>query len=241
MKTWFAAAAALFAAGDYAGILMPQYFSVYAALAVVFAVLMAAAAKFKPQTYGAAILALIFFTLCGMAAGSKAMQTHTADIKNYIGQKVTVYGNVDLLTLKKQEKGTGFILECTALQSGSGNLHKTRGNIRVFVQNAKVKDFTAGSAAVTGTLKSLNSFANPGSFNSENWNLQQGLQGRMSVKQAALQVMGEADIGDKLFLFALGLRQKITDTVDGEAGAVLCGMALGGYDGLSEATPVMTV
>ena len=39
MKTWFAEAAALFAAGDYAGILMPQYFSVYAALAVVFAVL----------------------------------------------------------------------------------------------------------------------------------------------------------------------------------------------------------
>lgn len=35
MKTWFAAAAALFAAGDYAGILMPQYFSVYAVLAVV--------------------------------------------------------------------------------------------------------------------------------------------------------------------------------------------------------------
>ena len=86
------------------------------------------------------------------------MQPHTADIKNYIGQKVTVYGNVDLLTLKKQEKGTGFIFECTALQTGSGNLHKVRGNIRVFVQNAKVKDFTAGSAAVTGTLKSLNSF-----------------------------------------------------------------------------------
>ena len=234
MKTWFAAAAALFADGDYAGILMPQYFSVYAALAVVFAVLMAAAAKFKPQTYGAAILALIFFTLCGIAAGSKAMQPHTADIKNYIGQ--TVYGNVDLLTLKKQEKGTGFILECTALQSGSGNLHKARGNIRVFVQKAKVKYFTAGSIAVTGTLKSLNSFANPGSFNSENWNLQQGLQGRMSVKQAALQVMGEANISDKFFLFALGLRQRITDTVGGEAGAVLCGMALGGYDGLSEAT-----
>lgn len=110
MKTWFAAAAALFAAGDYAGILMPQYFSVYAALAVLFAVLMAAAAKFKPQTYGAAILALIFFALCGMAAGSKAMQPHTADIKNYIGQKVTVYGKVDLLTLKKQEKGTGLYL-----------------------------------------------------------------------------------------------------------------------------------
>ena len=104
------------------------------------------------------------------------------------------------------------------------------------MQKAKVKDFTAGRAAVTGTLKSLNSFANPGSFNSENWNLQQGIQGRMSVKQANLQVMGEADISDKFFLFALGLRQKIINTVDGEAGAVLCGMALGGYDGLSEAT-----
>lgn len=153
MKTWFAAAAALFAAGDYAGILMPQYLSVYLALAVLFGVLMAAAAKFKPQTYGAAILALIFFTLCGMAAGSKAMQPHDADIKNYIGQKITVYGNVDLLTLKKQDKGTGFIFECTALQKEHGKLHKARGNIRVFVQNAKVKDFTAGSAAVTGTLK----------------------------------------------------------------------------------------
>ena len=46
MKTWFAAVAALFAAGDYAGILMAQYFNVYAALAVVFAVLMAAAMVF---------------------------------------------------------------------------------------------------------------------------------------------------------------------------------------------------
>lgn len=146
MKTWFAAAAALFAAGDYAGILMPQYFSVYAVLALLFGVLMAAAAKFKPQTYGAAVFALIFFALCGMAAGSKAMQPHTAYIKNYIGQEVTVYGNVDLLTLKKQEKGTGFILECTALQTGGDNFYKARGNIRVFVQNAKVKDFTAGAS-----------------------------------------------------------------------------------------------
>ena len=113
MKTWFAAAAALFAAGDYAGILMPQYFSVYAALAAVFAVLMAAAARFKPQTYCAAILALIFFTLCGMAAGSKAMQPHDADIKNYIGQKITVYGNVDLLTLKKKAPGLYLsVLRC---------------------------------------------------------------------------------------------------------------------------------
>ena len=68
MKTWFAAAAALFAAGDYAGILMPQYFSVYAALAVLFAVLMAAAAKFKPQSYGAVMLSLIFLTVRGLAA-----------------------------------------------------------------------------------------------------------------------------------------------------------------------------
>ena len=86
------------------------------------------------------------------------------------------------------------------------------------MQDAKVKDFTGGSVAVTGTLKSLNSFANPGSFNSENWNLQQGLQARISVKQAAAQVMGEADISDKFFLFALGLRQKITDTVDAKPG-----------------------
>ena len=50
MKTWIAAAAALFAAGDYAGILMPQYFSVYDALAGLFAVLLAGAAQIKSQT-----------------------------------------------------------------------------------------------------------------------------------------------------------------------------------------------
>lgn len=69
-----------------------------------------------------------------------------------------MYGKVDLLTLKKQEKGTGFILECTALQTGDGNLHKASGNIRVFVQDSQVKDFTGGSVAVTGTLKKSQQF-----------------------------------------------------------------------------------
>lgn len=86
MKTWFAAAAALFVAGDYAGILIPQYFSVYAALAAVFAVLMAAAVKFKPQTYGAAILALIFLP-CAVCRQAVRLCSRTLRILKIISGK----------------------------------------------------------------------------------------------------------------------------------------------------------
>lgn len=87
MKTWFAAAAALFAAGDYAGILMPQYFNVYAALAVVFAVLMAAAAKFKPQTYSAAILALIFLLCAVWRQAARLCSRMTRILKITLGKR----------------------------------------------------------------------------------------------------------------------------------------------------------
>lgn len=236
MKTWFLVAAALFAAGDYLGILTPQYLTWYGAAAVACAVLLVLAAKLKPQGYAAAACGLALFTACGLAVGARAVQPNAADIKNYAGQQLTVYGSADLLSLKARADGVSFVLDCSAVQPDGGKMQTAQGKIRVFSSGGTVQDFKSGSVAAKGTLKAVHGFANPGSFDSESWNLQQGIQGRMSVKKAALQIGGEPGMGDRFFTFALGLRHKITSTVSGEAGAVLCGMALGGYDGLSETT-----
>lgn len=236
MKTWFLIAAALFAAGDYTGILMPQHLNWYCLAAAGSLVLLLAAARFKPQGYAAAVCGLFFFLFCGLTVGAKAVQPDSTDIKNYIGQEVMVYGSADLLSLKQRGDGVSFILDCSALQKAGGSMLKARGKIRMFSSGSTLQDFTSGSIAAKGTVKAVHGFANPGSFDSESWNWQQGIQGRMSVKKAALKISGEPGITDRFFSFALGLRHKITNTVSGEAGAVLCGMALGGYDGLSETT-----
>ena len=236
MKTWFLTAAGAFAAGDYFGILTPQYLYYYCAAAVVLAVLLALLAKFKPQGYAVAVCGAMLFCACGMAAGSRAVQPDAAAVDNYLGQKVTLYGSVDLLSLKQRDDGVGFIMDCRVVQREKGSLQNAGGKVRVFAMEAKTQQFNSSNVAVSGELKAVHGFANPGSFDSESWNLQQGIKGRISVKKAALQISDEQSLSDKFFLFALGLRDKIRSTVPDEAGAVLCGMALGGYDGLSEAT-----
>lgn len=87
MKTWFLTAAGAFAAGDYFGILTPQYLYYYCAAAVVFAVLLALLAKFKPQGYAVAVCGAMLFCACGMAAGSRAVQPDAAAVDNYLGQR----------------------------------------------------------------------------------------------------------------------------------------------------------
>ena len=226
MKTWFLTAAGAFAAGDYFGILTPQYLYYYCAAAVVFAVLLALLTKFKPQGYAVAVCGVLFLGACGMAVGSRAVQPDTAAVDNYLGQKVTLYGSVDLLSLKQRDDGVGFIMDCRAVQKEKGRLKNADGKVRVFAMEAKTQQFNSSNVAVSGELKAVHGFANPGSFDSESWNLQQGIKGRISVKKAALQISDEQSLSDKFFLFALGLRDKIRSTVPDEAGAVLCGMAL---------------
>ncbi len=236
MKTWFLIAAGIFAAGDYTGILTPEYLSFYCAAAVVFTVLLLLAAKFKPQGYAAAICGVLLFAACGLAVGSNAMQIDEQAVSNYCGQKVTLQGSVDLLSLKQRADGVSFIMDCHAVQMADSKPQNAHGSIRVFAKDVNIKDFIASSVIISGTLKELHGFANPGSFDTENWNLQQGIKARISVKKAALHIAANGAYTDKFFLFALDLREKIRTAVPGEAGAVLCGMALGGYDGLSETT-----
>lgn len=227
MKAWVAAAAFFFAAGDYCGILWPEYLTFYCTAAVIFLFLLILGNKFNEQGRAAAVCGILLFCFCGAAAGSKAVQPDENAVSNYIGSKLTVYGNIDLLSLKQRSDGVSFILDCDAVQSGEGKIKNASGKIRVFARDAGMQNFISGSAKVTGELKAVHGFANPGSFDSESWNLQQGIQGRVSVPASALKIAKEPGFSDKFFRLALQLRQKITGTVQGEAGAVLCGMALG--------------
>ncbi len=236
MKAWFFTAAMLFAAGDYFGIKAPEHLQAYYAAAGLCAVLLLLAAKLKPAGYGVMVCGAALVFSCGLLTGSRAMQPDAAAIDNFTGQRLTVYGNADLLSIKQKQEGTGFVLDCSAVKAADGKLYGVNGKIRVFAADINSNAFTGSKIAVSGTLKAVHSFANPGSFDTEAWNLQQGIKGRMSVKQADLHIADTAGISDKFFLFALSLREKIKTAVPGEAGAVLCGMALGGYDGLSEAT-----
>ena len=236
MTAWFLAAAGAFAAGDYFGILTPQYLYYYCVAAVVLIVLLAVLVKFKPQGYAVAVCGVLLFCACGMAVGSRDVQPDAAALDNYIGHKVTLYGSVDLLSLKERDDGVSFVMDCRAVQKEKGSLQNAGGKVRVFAMESQTQQFNSSDIAVSGELKAVHGFANPGSFDSESWNLQQGIKGRISVKKAALHIGSDQSLSDKFFLFALGLRDKIRSAVPGEAGAVLCGMALGGFDGLSEAT-----
>lgn len=65
----------------------------------------------------------------------------------------------------------------------------------------------------------------------------QDLQGRMSIKGSELYLSGDGQsIRQYIGGLAAGLRSNLQHTVPGQAGAVLAGMTLGGYDGISAQT-----
>ena len=170
MTAWFLAAAAAFAAGDYAGILTPRFNLWYCVLAAVLAVLLAGLVYFKRAGRSVAACGMALFCACGLAVGSNAMQADDAAIANYTGRQVTLYGKADLLSVKQREDGVSFVLDCTAVKAG-GKVRPANGNVRVFASGRVAQAFGSSGVTVSGTLKPLHGFANPGSFDSEAWNL----------------------------------------------------------------------
>ncbi|MBQ9763417.1 MAG: DNA internalization-related competence protein ComEC/Rec2 [Phascolarctobacterium sp.] len=104
-------------------------------------------------------------------------------------------------------------------------------NLRVFT---KEKDLPlTGQVWCQGELLPLNTLRNPGGFDGERWNYLQGLGGRL--RKAKVEVVGtEASLLDRITVINLHLREKILSVAGGEAGALLCGMLLGGSTGLSD-------
>lgn len=182
---------------------------------------------------------------CGAASGSGAMRQPQLPLQTFTDQEVRIFGRVEAGSVKVTPQGTSLVLACQAVQTNSAELGSSlpdtaiavSGKVRVFVQGQDLSEKITGGVIVQGTLKPLTDFANPGGWDGGLWNELQDLQGRMSIKGSELYLSGDGQsIRQYIGGLAAGLRSNLQHTVPRQAGAVLAGMTLGGYDGISAQT-----
>ena len=230
-------------------------------LGVVFSLLLIGACCKYWESKILAVLAVGVFFCCGAAVGSGAMRQAQLEIGSFTGQQVLLYGTSEPGSVKNRPEGTSLVLVCNAVQAESvaadtsllpaaakdsfntiaaptsRTATAVAGKVRVFIKKVQLADKLAGQLTVSGTLKPLTNFANPGGWDGELWNELQGLQGRMSVSGSEVYLSGGSPgISDRIAGLANTLRQQLQSTAPGQAGAVLAGMTLGGYDGISAET-----
>lgn len=186
---------------------------------------------------------------CGAASGSGAMRQPQLPLQTFTGQEVRLFGRVEAGSVKVTPQGTSLVLAChtlqQAVQTNSAELGSSlpdtaiavSGKVRVLVQGQDLSEKTTSGVIVQGTLKPLTDFANPGGWDGGLWSELQDLQGRMSIKGSELYLSGDGQsIRQYISGLAAGLRSNLQHTVPGQTGAVLAGMTLGGYDGISAQT-----
>lgn len=186
---------------------------------------------------------------CGAASGSGAMRQPQLPLQTFTGQEVRLFGRVEAGSVKVTPQGTSLVLAChtlqQAVQTNSAELGSSlpdtaiavSGKVRVLVQGQDLSEKITSGVIVQGTLKPLTDFANPGGWDGGLWSELQDLQGRMSIKGSELYLSGDGQsIRQYIGGLAAGLRSNLQHTVPGQAGAVLAGMTLGGYDGISAQT-----
>lgn len=186
---------------------------------------------------------------CGAASGSGAMRQPQLPLQTFTGQEARLFGRVEAGSVKVTPQGTSLVLAChtlqQAVQTNSAELGSSlpdtaiavSGKVRVLVQGQDLSEKITGGVIVQGTLKPLTDFANPGGWDGGLWSELQDLQGRMSIKGSELYLSGDGQsIRQYIGGLAAGLRSNLQHTVPGQAGAVLAGMTLGGYDGISAQT-----
>lgn len=172
---------------------------------------------------------ILFFLLLGLAAGLRAPTDAQKELEPYYGRQITLYGRIDLLSVKQHQYGTSFLLECQRLETDNLQI-PYRQNVRVFTAE-KYKELPGGAAVCSGKLEELTSFRNSGGFDGALWNRLQGIGG--SMRKAAVTWQKQESILDKFAAWNIHLRHRISDIV-GEKGALLAGMVLGGSAGLDE-------
>lgn len=206
-----------------------------AALAVISALLFVVLCCYRhtmEKTTMAAVLTL--FLACGAVCGSGAMRHPLLEISNFVGEQVRIYGNIEAGSVKTNAQGVSFILDCTAVKQEKEAV-SCAGKVRMFIKDKIAMDKLYGRVAVQGTLKPLTDFANPGSWDGALWNELHGLQGRVTISGNTLYLSGgDKSIADRIADASAYLRGKLQEALPGQTGAVLAGMTLGGYDGISE-------
>lgn len=172
------------------------------------------------------------FLLLGVWAGGNAPTNPAKCLAPYFQQEVLAYGSIVPESVKSYPYGTSFVLRCEQVQikKDVGKLDYKQ-NLRVFTKEKGLP--LTGRVWCQGELLPLNTLRNPGGFDGERWNYLQGLGGRL--RKARVEVVNtEASLSDRLAVINLHLRERILSVASGEAGALLCGMLLGGSTGLSD-------
>jgi len=168
----------------------------------------------------------VTFLLLGTWAGSNAHPNPSEQLQPYFGKEMLAYGSIVPESVKRYPYGTSFILRCEQLENTA-----YQQNLRVFTKGKALPQM--GKVWCYGELLPLNTMRNPGGFDGERWNYLQNLGGRL--RKARVKVVSEeGSLVDRLAVFNIKLREKITNVVPDERGALLCGMLLGGSVGLSD-------
>jgi len=168
----------------------------------------------------------VTFLLLGMWAGSNAHPNPSEQLQPYFGKEMLAYGSIVPESVKRYPYGTSFILRCEQIENIA-----YQQNLRVFTKEKMLPEM--GKVWCQGELLPLNTLRNPGGFNGERWNYLQNLGGRLRKTRVEV-VSEEGSLLDRLAVFNIRLREKITSVVPDERGALLCGMLLGGSVGLSD-------
>ena len=216
--------ALLFIAGCYAGLRVfalagwSLYLFAGVLLVLAFAALCRTREKWLPAIAG------LFFLLLGLGAGSLAPPPPQQVLSGCYGHAVSFSGSVDPLSVRQSDVGTSFIVAIDDL-SVNGRSVVYHDKLRVFTAAKNLP--AAGVVTGQGILNELSSFRNPGSFDSTTWNHVNGIGGRVSKAQVRV-VSSELTLLEKIALLNTKLRQKLTDVLGKERGALLGGMVLGG-------------
>ncbi len=168
----------------------------------------------------------VTFLLLGTWAGSNAHPNPSEQLQPYFGKEMLACGSIVPESVKRYPYGTSFVLRCEQLENTA-----YQQNLRVFTKENMLPQM--GKVWCQGELLPLNTLRNPGGFDGEGWNYLQNLGGRL--RKTRVEVVSEEDsLLDRLAVFNIKLREKITNVVPDERGALLCGMLLGGSVGLSD-------
>lgn len=202
------------------------------------------------------IFSCCFFIFLGFFNGSRCSISAENLLSSYWGQAVVVQGSVDVSSVRLQENGCSFIIECEQVIADEMPIDYGY-RLRVFADKKQINKFfpqvnseknhlalfgnyiddkiPAGKIILSGTLENMSSFRNPGSFDSKSWNRVQEIGGRIkNVK--FLMADSEASAFDQVVLLNSTLREYLRSRLSEASGPLLSGMLLGGGADLDEET-----
>ena len=202
------------------------------------------------------IFSCCFFIILGFLNGSRCSISAENLLSSYWGQAVVVQGSVDVSSVRLQENGCSFIIECEQVMVDEMPIDYGY-RLRVFADKKQINKFfpqvnseknhlalfgnhidykiPAGKIVLSGNLENMSSFRNPGSFDSKSWNRVQEIGGRIkNVK--FLMAEPEASTFDQVALLNSTLREYLRSRLSEASGPLLSGMLLGGGADLDEET-----